>query len=159
MSTKFSTMKKFIIVYNFEDRRYFFHINGPFYISVSESCGIFWLEFNSDSLDSDDGLQIEICLDLDDVSSHVISLEETDFTEEAIDLIYDVTQSVIELWNDKDEKVFNADVLRILLQKKLKELAQSIAHQHPSYEAYKSHVENVPHGFGINDVVDTKKEE
>ena len=159
MQTKYFTMKKFTIIYNFEDRRYFFPIEGPFYISVSEYCGIFGIEFNTDTLNPDEGLQIEICLDHDDVTSHIIALEETDFTDKAICLIYEVTQNVIEIWLDKDEKVFDADVLALLLKKKLKELAQNIANEHPSHDTYQRHVEQVPHIFGNNADVEEKKED
>lgn len=140
-------MKKFTIIHNSENCRYFLHVDGPFYISVSESYGIFWLKFSDDSLHPDDGLDIEICPEIDAVSRHVIASENTDYVEMAICLIYEETQAFIVDWLDKGGDLMDADSLESLLMSRLKELAQCVAIEYPSYETYKNHVEETPHDF------------
>ncbi len=138
-------MKPIIIVYNREERRYFARFDGPVYIEVDNPCGVFYVTITEQV--SQRSLEIEICMEYDDVVHHVISLEETKFDEEIIDLIYDTTENWILNFLSNDDDVLFTGELIMNLREKIRNRAREIAKSHPSYEAYKQHVETVDHSF------------
>lgn len=136
-------MNKIIFIFNSEERRYLACFTSPFYFEVSAPAGVFFITFTEESSESQ--FQLEIMPDLDPVTSHIISLEETDFFEKAFELIYTSTEFYIKKMITSDLLEVDLDVLIDVLSRELSALAKETASNHESYQHWCNHVETVEH--------------